>query len=494
MIKPDYDTLIIGSGAAGLIASIALAESGFRVLVCTKDAVTESSSAYAQGGIAVSLAPDDSIESHIQDTLRVGQGLCDEKIVRFFIGAIEEYVEVLAEWGVPFIGLRRGQIDPSVLAREGAHSHRRVLKVGSDISGRALMKALWEIVCRNPNISISQGTSLIKLIQSPVDGAVIGGAFQDINNNFFQVGASATIIASGGFSSIFHRSTNPFVSTGDGIVCGAEIGALVRKLEYVQFHPTAIDLPNCFLLSEALRGEGSHLINVFGERFMNKYAPAEMELAPRAVVSGAVWKEIQATGKVYLDARPLGLDCIKTRFPNIYAGCLSMGYDLSKEMLPITPAAHYTIGGLAVDEQLRSTVKNLWAIGEVSSTGLHGADRLASNSLLECVVSGFKAAESIKSSIQGGQPVEELPPLKLINTDDQFSILDAREMSKELKWKLWQQASFHFSQKGLYELLDYINVVKSKLPDGLSNNTFANQLLRQTQMSEMYVKACLAAN
>lgn len=492
MPKPNCDILIIGSGAAGLIAALALAEKNFNVLVITKDAVTESSSAYAQGGIAVPLLQTDSPEKHIQDTLKVGLGLCDPKAVDFFIKKINICIQKLSAWGVPFNGYQDGKVKEEFLGHEAAHSERRILKVGSDLSGRMLMKTLWEKACRHPKISISQGTFLIELLKDSLTGAIQGGIFQDINNSIFPIYAPATILATGGLSSLYLKSTNPMVSVGDGIACAYRAGAIIRDLEFVQFHPTALDYKQHFLLSEALRGEGAILLNVLNERFMQKYAPESLELAARSVVSQAVWQEIQKTGQVYLDIRHLGLEKIKKTFSGIYSFCKSVGFDLSTDLIPITPAAHYTIGGILVDLKGKTNLLNLWAIGEVASTGLHGADRLASNSLLECIVAGFEVAENISQEINLSQEFLEKDlnlPTEEANKD-KIDLIYSKEQSIKLKIKMWELASFNRTEKGLNNLLDYISSLEANLLN-LSFNPFFNQMRNQVLASKLLVQSAL---
>ena len=492
MPKPNCDILIIGSGAAGLIAALALAEKNFNVLVITKDAVTESSSAYAQGGIAVPLLPTDSPEKHIQDTLKVGLGLCEPKAVEFFINKITDSIQKLSAWGIPFSGYKEGKVAEEFLGHEAAHSERRILKVDSDLSGRMLMKTLWEKACRHSKISISQGTFLIELLKDSSTGAIQGGIFQDINNSIFPIYASATILATGGLSSLYLKSTNPAVSVGDGIACAYRAGAIIRDLEFIQFHPTALDYKHHFLLSEALRGEGAILVNALGERFMQKYAPESLELSSRAVVSQAVWQEIQENKSVYLDIRHLGLERIKKTFNGIYSFCKNAGFDLSTDLIPITPAAHYTIGGIKTDLDGKTNLNNLWAIGEVASTGLHGADRLASNSLLECIVSGFQVAENINQEINLSQEFSDQDlnlPTEQANKD-KIDLIYSKEQSHKLKIKMWELASFNRTEKGLNNLLDYISSLEVDLLD-LSFNPFFNQMRNQVLASKLLVKSAL---
>lgn len=490
-MKADCEVLIVGSGASGLITAIQLALEGNKVIVATKDAVTESSSLYAQGGVAVPLSKIDSTEQHIQDTLRVGQGECKEEAVRFYISSIEKYIRVLQSWGLPFNGLTQEGINESELGKEAAHSQRRILKIGTGIAGRVLMKSLWEVACRNPNISISQGTTLVDLIQDQNKNC-IGGVFQDINNSLFVITANCTVLASGGASSLYAKSTTPFVITGDGIAAAHRIGAKIKDIDYIQFHPTALDHPSCFLLSETLRGEGAILLNNLGERFMEKYAPTEKELAPRAVVSKAVWTEIKRTGKVFLDVRHLNEIDIRIKFQGIYSHALELGFDLCKEPIPITPAAHYTIGGVEVDLESKTTIPQLWAVGEVANTGLHGVDRLASNSLLECIVSAFSAAASI---VQNDKLKKEL------NIDESFtsikaqpnplSIVDFKESIKHLKEMMWEYASFERNPRTLNKLVSEIDQLESKLPTEISYNPFTNQLKNHLLVGKLIAKSAL---
>ncbi len=478
------DVLIIGSGAAGLIAGISLAKAGLQVLVLTKDAVTESSSAYAQGGIAVPLALNDSPEKHIADTLKVGQGFAKPSAVNFYINAIKPAIQELSTWGIDFIGLENGKLQAeNCLGQEAAHSARRILRVGGDLSGRSLMKSLWETACRHPNISISQGTSLLELCTNS-SNEVIGGVFQDINHNIFQLYSPAVILATGGFSSIFSKSTNPYTSLGDGIVAADKLKAKIENLNFVQFHPTALDKQPLFLLSEALRGEGALLVNGHGVRFMTKYAPEDLELASRAVVSAAVWQEIKNTGAVYLDLRHLPGNFVKTRFAGIYEHCRSLGLDLAIDLAPITPAAHYTIGGISINHEAQTSLKNLWAIGEVAHSGLHGADRLASNSLLECIVSAFAASQSIQGQKQ-----------KVKFEEYKISLSPANNLSSQsgqnLKTKLWNSASFEKTEKSLNNLLAEIKQIKSQLPANLSSNFEVNEFKKQVLMSELFVLSLL---
>ena len=488
------DVLVIGSGASGLINAILLAEKGLRVIVATKDAVTESSSTYAQGGVAIPLTEMQSVEEHIQDTIKVGKGKANPEVVKHYINKITSCIRVLNNWGVPFIGYKNGVVDETLLTHEGAHSSRRVLKIGSDLAGRSLMKALLEKACRLQNLSISQGTTLLKLLNS--EDKCIGGVFQDINGSIFNIIAKSTVIATGGVGAIFHKTTNPWVSSGDGIACASEIGAKVKDLQYIQFHPTALDHPSHFLLSESLRGEGAYLLNNNSERFMRKYEPEKLELSQRSIVSYAVWKEIKETGKVYLDVRHLGSNFLKERFQGIYNKCLELGFNMMVQPLPVTPAAHYTIGGLKVNLQSQTNIDNLYAIGEAANTGMHGADRLASNSLLECIVSAFCASESIQNNINNSNKLSEtnsqnlLPEESIaIETKTDENILET-ELVK-LKKLMWSYASFDRRKEGLNKVLTYTKKLNEKLPNKLSISPKINLAKHQIKTSILVLESMI---
>ncbi|MDX1918110.1 MAG: L-aspartate oxidase [Candidatus Caenarcaniphilales bacterium] len=475
------DVLVIGSGSAGLICALALAEKGKRVIVATKDAVTESSSAYAQGGIAVPLLEEDSIEAHVQDTLQVGAGYCQEEVVRSYIGQIKPCIERLAVWGMPFSGYEQGRVKIESLGLEGAHSHRRILKVGSDLTGRSLMKILWELACRNPFISISQGTSLVDLALTQDRKRCLGAYFQDINNNLFALAARATVLATGGFSSLYAHSTNPTVITGDGLAAAIRAGCMVKDLEFVQFHPTVLKHKSHFLLSEALRGEGALLLNSQGERFMERHDPERQELASRAVVSRAVWEQEQQGEQVYLDLSFRGELFLKSKFEGIYNFCKSYGFDLATGAVPITTAAHYTIGGVEVDSEASSRLQGLWATGEVSCTGLHGADRLASNSLLECIVSAFIAADNIDQKVPDliethSETIENRvysPP----KTD--FSESELMNFRGQIREMVWRYASFQRNQENIQELQAGLAQLRQKLGLDEEHRVYANPLMNE---------------
>ncbi len=385
------DYLIIGAGVAGLRAAIGLAEAG-QVLVLAKDSIRESSSQYAQGGIAVALSDDDDIDLHEQDTLTAGDGLCSRHAVHVLVEEGPVAIQQLIDWGTEFD--REGA--KLLFAREGAHSRNRVLHAHGDSTGREIVRSLYRHAAGLPAIRFESFAAVTDLLLE--DGEVIGAlAFDSERGTLISVRARAVLLATGGLGHVYLETTNPDVATGDGVAMAFRAGAEISDLEFVQFHPTALHLENAprFLLSEALRGEGAYLRNAAGERFMiGKHQMAE--LAPRDVVSRNIVAELVRTGEPHVFLDLTHLPGIPQRFPRIYQTCLQYGIDLTRQLAPVHPAAHYAMGGVRTDLHARSTVERLFAAGEVACTGVHGANRLASNSLLEGIVFGARAAEAMK--------------------------------------------------------------------------------------------------
>jgi len=383
------DVLVIGSGIAGLTAALAAAEAGYEVDLVTKATVSETNTWYAQGGIAGAVGEADSVELHLADTLVVGQGLCEERVVRAVVGEAPQALADLRMAGVRFDLGPEGEI---ALAREGGHSLPRVLHSG-DATGAEVQNALSSVVRRSRRIRLHEERFLVDLL-TVVDEAngdrCIGALVFDANSRSLEVfRARATILATGGSGQVFAVTTNPLVATGDGIAAAWRAGAEVADLEFVQFHPTALDSAASpkFLITEALRGEGAYLLDCEEQRFMLDVHPLA-ELAPRDVVSREIEKVMARCGRpnVWLDARHLGAHMLRNRFPTIWQFCADAGYDLSKDLIPVAPAAHYMVGGVRTDVDGRTSLRGLYASGEAAATGLHGANRLASNSLLEGLV------------------------------------------------------------------------------------------------------------
>ncbi len=386
------DFLIIGAGVAGLRAAIEAAEAG-RVLVLTKDRLTESASEYAQGGVAVALSDDDEIRLHEQDTIRGGDGLCDPHAVRVLVEEGPAVILQLIEWGTRF------DRDGARLAfsREGAHSRSRVLHAHGDSTGHEIARALFHKAQTIPNICSRAHAATIDLLTA--DGELCGARILTGSPPAVEtIAARAVLLATGGLGAVYRETTNPDVATGDGVAMAYRAGAAISDLEFVQFHPTALHVPGAprFLLSEALRGEGACLRNAAGERFMTRYSP-EGELAARDIVSRAIVAELKRTGDphVFLDLTHLEPGFAARRFPRIYETCLRYGIDLERQPAPVHPSAHYAMGGVKTDLYGRTSVAGLYAAGEVASTGVHGANRLASNSLLEGLVFGARVGRQL---------------------------------------------------------------------------------------------------
>ena len=394
------DYLVIGAGVAGLRAAIELAEAG-RVLVLAKDSLRESASEYAQGGIAVALSDDDEVSLHEQDTLFAGDGLCDVAAVRTLVEEGPAAIQELIEWGTEFD--REGS--KLLFAREGAHSRNRVLHAHGDSTGQEIARTLFKKASTLKNVEFRSFAAMTDLLVS-ADGEVVGAvAFDEESHGSEEITGRAVLLASGGLGRVYKETTNPDVATGDGVAAAYRAGAEIRDLEFVQFHPTALHVAGAprFLLSEALRGDGAYLRNGFGERFMERYHPL-LELAPRDVVSRSIVMELQRTGAehVFLDLTHLDGSQLPSRFPRICQTCLRYGVDLARQPAPVHPAAHYAMGGVGTDLDGKSSLPRLFAAGEVACTGVHGANRLASNSLLEGLVFGARAGRAMRECTSPG--------------------------------------------------------------------------------------------
>ena len=388
-----YETapyIIIGSGIAGLYAALKLSSSG-RVVLITKSSLTESNTHYAQGGIAAAISPNDSPDLHYQDTLMAGAGLCDPEAVRTLVDEGPVRVRELINLGVPFDRIQNGL----ALTREAAHSRNRILHAEGDATGRAISNTLIQLVRQKPIQIYEQHYATALITQNGHCCGVV--TIAEGRLHLFLGGA--IILCTGGLGQIYSKTTNPQVATGDGIALAYRCGAAIRDMEFVQFHPTALYLPPAppFLISESVRGEGAVLLNSSGHRFMPELHPLA-ELAPRDIVARAIFTEIQNdnSGCVYLDLSRIQPATIRSRFPNIYETCLKYGLDITCDLIPVAPAAHYMMGGVLTDGLGRTTIPGLFAAGETASTGVHGANRLASNSLLEGLVFAGRIADSLR--------------------------------------------------------------------------------------------------
>ena len=430
MIKTDI--LIIGSGAAGMTAAIELSNR-FKITLITKNSLIDSSTWYAQGGIAAVIDSNDTIEEHLRDTLIAGDGLCNEEAVLAYVSHGKEAIKWLSDLGTNFTTDKSNGLH---LTQEGGHSKRRVVHA-EDATGKEVSSSLAEIVKNNKNIKVLENHICVDLITNK--NRCIGAYVLDIETNKVEAfSAGASILATGGASKVYLYTSNPDGSSGDGIGLAWRAGCVVENLEFNQFHPTCLYHPEAksFLISEALRGEGAFLINDKKERFMEKY-DSRLELAPRDVVARSIDKEMKISGaeNVFLDISHRDTEEIKNEFPNIYEQCKKFGFDLTQEPIPVVPAAHYTCGGVKVDLNSQTNIKGLYAIGEVSSTGLHGANRMASNSLLECVVFAKKAAEHIYTSFhEHNESIKEWDISKVTQTQEGVIIKHNWDEIRRLMW------------------------------------------------------------
>ena len=486
----QFDTLIIGSGTAGLTLALNLAASQ-RVAVISKSQLEEGSSLYAQGGISVVLDKTDSIQSHIDDTLRAGAGLCDEKAVRFTVEHARESIEWLIEQGVSFT--RDGMTSETYhLTREGGHSHRRIIH-SADATGREVETTLLAKAQAHENISLFPyhiGIDLITntkhLHQSP--NRALGCYVLDIRNNQTKTFlAPVTVLATGGAGKVYLYTSNPDVSTGDGIAMGWRAGCRIANMEFIQFHPTCLFHPKAksFLISEALRGEGATLRLANGERFMTRFHP-EAELAPRDIVARAIDHEMKRLGHdcVYLDITQKPATFIKSHFPTIYKRCLQLGIDITSEPIPVVPAAHYTCGGIMTDLSGRTDIEGLYAIGETAHTGLHGANRMASNSLLECLVFAHAAAEDIKA-----RPVDTMPAN--VPDWDTSQVQPAKEIISishnwdELRRFMWDYVGIVRTTKRLHKARLRLVLLKQEIDEFYSQHYISGDLLELRNLADV---------
>ncbi len=475
----NTDVLIIGGGAAGLTAALALAPHA-RVTVLCKGDITSGSSHWAQGGVAAVTDPDDSFESHIADTLDAGAGLCDPEVVRATVSGGPDAIAKLTERGVTF----DTEGNALHLTREGGHSHRRVVHV-ADATGKAITQTLTDQVLDNGNIELFNDRVAIDLINLSTLGrhhSRCAGAYV-LNRTSGRVEVFQSrfvILATGGASKVYLYTSNPDSSTGDGIAMAWRAGCRVANMEFNQFHPTCLYHPHAgsFLISEAVRGEGGILRLPNGQRFMQRF-DERLELAPRDIVARAIDHEMKRIGAdcVYLDVSHLSASFIQSHFPNIAQKCAELGIDVTKDPIPVVPAAHYTCGGVVVDDFGRTDLPNLYAIGEVSCTGLHGANRLASNSLLECFVYGQRAAEKIIGQLEKPQTAPYIPKWDESKvTDSDESVIIAHNWD-ELRRFMWDYVGIVRTDKRLMRAHRRIELLKQEIQDYYATYRVTNDLI-----------------
>ncbi|NAJ35249.1 L-aspartate oxidase [Escherichia coli] len=496
------DVLIIGSGAAGLSLALRLADQ-HQVIVLSKGPVTEGSTFYAQGGIAAVFDETDSIDSHVEDTLIAGAGICDRHAVEFVASNARSCVLLLIDQGVLFdTHIQPNGAESYHLTREGGHSHRRILHA-ADATGREVETTLVSKALNHPNIRVLERSNAVDLIVSdkiglPGTRRVVGAWVWNRNKETVETcHAKAVVLATGGASKVYQYTTNPDISSGDGIAMAWRAGCRVANLEFNQFHPTALYHPQArnFLLTEALRGEGAYLKRPDGTRFMPDF-DERGELAPRDIVARAIDHEMKRLGAdcMFLDISHKPADFIRQHFPMIYEKLLGLGIDLTKGPVPIVPAAHYTCGGVMVDDHGRTDVEGLYAIGEVSYTGLHGANRMASNSLLECLVYGWSAAEDITRRMPYAHDVSTLPPWdesRVENPDERVVI---QHNWHELRLFMWDYVGIVRTTKRLERALRRITMLQQEIDEYYAHFRVSNNLLELrnlVQVAELIVRCAM---
>lgn len=458
MSDVESDFLIIGSGIAALRAAIELAEAG-EVLVLTKASSREGSTLYAQGGIAAAIGDGDSPERHAIDTLAAGDGLCRDDAVHLLTQEGPSFVRELIDWGARFDRTDNGSFS---LAQEGAHEVRRVLHA-HDATGREICRVLWEQISRHARIRVIEHALVLDVVL--VDGRCVAARFSDPVGRVSVARAPATLLATGGAGQLYRETTNPPVATGDGVAIAYRAGARVIDLEFVQFHPTAVSVAGHprFLLSEALRGEGARLINESGEAFMSSIDPAG-DLAPRDRVARGVACEIERTGQpVYLSLDSLSRDFVERRFPSLAGACRSIGLDLASDRIPVGPAAHYVMGGVETDLDGRTSVPGLFAAGEVACTGAHGANRLASNSLLEGLVFGAVSGRAMRHTDRVLSRASTLPTVTAHGPDPKAR--EALPTAAEVRDLMWRQVGLFRDRDGLSKAVTMLNRWATAFPD-----------------------------
>ncbi|MDO9106771.1 MAG: L-aspartate oxidase [Methylovulum sp.] len=481
----NYDVLIIGSGGAGLSLALKLADHSTQVAVLSKFALTAGSTYYAQGGISAVFDADDSIESHIEDTLDAGAGLCNPDIVRLTVTQGKNSIEWLRRQGVAFTEEQTATGEKILhLNREGGHSHRRIVHT-ADATGKAVSLSLIERAQEHDNIHLFEHHNVVELITGPTDDTaykkIVGAYVLDSTRQKVKTfTAKVVVLATGGASKVYLYSTNPQSATGDGIALAWRAGCRVSNMEFMQFHPTCLYHPKAqsFLISEAVRGEGGKLILPDGSPFMQDFDP-RAELAPRDIVARAIDHEIKKRGIdcVYLDISHKPEAFILKHFPTIHKKCLKFGIDITKQPIPVVPSAHYTCGGVLTDSYARTDIANLYAIGEVASTGLHGANRMASNSLLECLVFAERASIDILQKL----PSLKAPPKVPEWDDSQVSDSDEEVVVShnwdELRHFMWDYVGIVRTDKRLHRAMSRVELLKSEITEYYSYFRVTSDLL-----------------
>lgn len=485
-----HDVIIIGSGIAGVYTALEIPER-YDVAILTKETIEISNSVLAQGGIAVSLDKGDSPELHFKDTIYAGAGLCDEKSVWVLVNEAAANIEALCEFGVNFDKKSHNELS---LSREAAHSKNRIIHAG-DTTGKEVCDKLISVVRTRNNVKIKERVAAIDLI---TENSVCKGvlAFDEDSSSYILYRANVVVCATGGFGQLYSNTTNPEVATGDGVGLAYRAGAELMDLEFIQFHPTVLFHPDnkSFLISEAVRGEGAILRNVKGERFMPQYHELN-ELAPRDIVSRSIFHEMKRTNSthVYLDITFKDKEYIEHRFPNIYKTCLGYGIDITKDYIPVAPAEHYCMGGIRTDVFGRTNIKGFFACGEAACNGIHGANRLASNSLLEGLVFGHKIGSEVSDIIGSGEKEPQKISIKA-HSNRVVKSIDANQIKKDIQQTMTQCVGIVRERDGLEKAKkkvdEYCELIKDMKNTNISDFETQNIVL----LSRLVIEAALERN
>ncbi|MCC6302585.1 MAG: L-aspartate oxidase [Gammaproteobacteria bacterium] len=498
-----YDVLIIGSGAAGLSLALRLAPQA-RIALISKAALREGATLYAQGGISVVLDKEDSLQSHVEDTLNAGAGLCDPAVVEYTVKHARRCIQWLIDQGVAFT--RADGPDTGAdyhLTREGGHSHRRVVHA-ADATGRAVETTLERRAREHPNITVFEYHLAVDLIRekaldSPRGGRCVGAYLLDLrdDNRVAVVSARCTVLATGGAGKVYLYTTNPDIASGDGIAMAWRAGCRVANMEFIQFHPTCLYHPKAksFLITEAVRGEGGRLLLPDGSRFMDRFDPRG-ELAPRDIVARAIDHEMKRLGVecVYLDISHKPADFIRAHFPTIHNRCLELGIDITREPIPVVPAAHYLCGGVMTDLRGRTDIEGLYALGEMTFTGLHGANRMASNSLLECLVFAEAAAEDIAHRLEDFALPGPLPAWDESQVTDSDEEVVVAHNWDELRRFMWDYVGIVRTDKRLQRAMHRTELLKQEIDEYYGNFRVTRDLLELRNLvliAELIIRSAL---
>ena len=495
----DSDVLIIGTGAAGLSLALRLADN-YRISLISKGPLKEGSTLYAQGGVAAVLASDDTLESHIEDTINAGAGLCDPDVVRYTVERGPENIQWLLDQGIHFTTEHHKHA--LHLTREGGHSHRRVIHA-TDATGKAIETTLEEKVRQHPNITIYENHIAVNLITAAKLGHPIqrclGAYILDRDSNRVDVfRATQVVLATGGASKVYLSTSNPDTSTGDGLAMAWRAGCRIANMEFNQFHPTCLYHPKAksSLITEAIRGEGGRLLLADGTPFMEQFDPRG-ELAPRDIVARAIDHEMKRLGEdcVYLDISFKPSEFITEHFPNVYRHCLQFGFDMTKEPIPVVPAAHYTCGGVMTDLHGHTDLPGLYAIGETAFTGLHGANRMASNSLLECLVFAQAASEHIRNG-KHGSPIDiAIPEWDISRVTDSDEEVVVSHNWDELRRFMWDYVGIVRTNKRLQRASRRVQLLLAEIEEYYGNFIITSDLLELrnlTTVAELIIRAAIS--